>query len=201
MTPKMNMPDYTYLFEKSQLTTDPVKQIQVRGVCQTLLANQVAYNSVQTATGVPWPVIGAIHFRESSQDFDCHLHNGDPLSARTVHVPAGRPLAGNPPFTWIASAIDALSETWRPFDWSIENALAFCEHYNGYGYWARGVNSPYVWSFTDAYTGGLFTSDGVIDLSRKDSRPGVAAIFKTLSSWGGLTLDFNQMAVSFMAVN
>ncbi len=45
---------------------------------------------VAEKTGVPWELIGAIHFRESSLDFNKCLHNGDPLGQKTVRVPAGR---------------------------------------------------------------------------------------------------------------
>ena len=58
---------------------------------------------------MPWYVVGLIHTMESSGNFAAHLHNGDPLSARTTHVPAGRPKAGAPPFTWEESATDALT--------------------------------------------------------------------------------------------
>ena len=40
--------------------------------------------------------------------FDQHLHNGDPLSGRTTHVPPGRPRPASPPFTWEQSAHDAI---------------------------------------------------------------------------------------------
>jgi len=38
--------------------------------------------------------------------FKLHLHNGDPLTARTVNVPKGRPKTGQPPFAWGISAKD-----------------------------------------------------------------------------------------------
>ena len=52
---------------------------------------------------------GVIHSLEAGLSFARHLHNGDPLSARTVQVPRGRPLADEPPFTWEQSAADALT--------------------------------------------------------------------------------------------
>ena len=53
--------------------------------------------------------LGIIHSLEAEFNFNTHLHNGDPLSAQTVHVPRGRPPTGNPPFQWLDSAIDALT--------------------------------------------------------------------------------------------
>jgi lysozyme family protein len=67
------------------------------------------YQAVAQATGVPWWVIGIIHSMEAGLRFDRHLHNGDPLTAHTVRVPAGRPEVGQPPFAWEASAEDALA--------------------------------------------------------------------------------------------
>ena len=49
------------------------------------------YDQVANATGVPWYVIGMIHEMEGGLNFATHLHNGDPLTARTVHVPSGPP--------------------------------------------------------------------------------------------------------------
>ena len=43
-----------------------------------------------------------------SLDFNRHLHNGDPLSSRTTHIPQNRPVKGKPPFTWEESTIDVL---------------------------------------------------------------------------------------------
>src|SRR5215210_8455887 len=70
--------------------------------------NRNRYAAVGDPLGIPWYFIGVIHNMESSQNFKRHLHNGDPLTARTVQVPAGRPKTGSPPFTWEESATDAL---------------------------------------------------------------------------------------------
>ena len=49
------------------------------------------YAAVGKPFGIPWHVVGIIHMLEAAANFTTHLHNGDPLTARTVHVPAGRP--------------------------------------------------------------------------------------------------------------
>ncbi len=95
---------------------------------------------------------------EASQNFTRHLHNGDPLTARTRQVPAGRPRTGNPPFTWEASATDALTldgfNSWT--DWTVAGALFKLERFNGSGYrlYHPQVKSPYLWSFSNHYTEG-----------------------------------------------
>lgn len=188
MTPS----DYSNLYASCRLTDDPRKLKELDSVCRVALANQCFYSTVEKFVSIPWPVIAAIHFRESGQNFKCHLHNGDPLSARTVHIPAGRPAKGAPPFTWIDSACNALTGRVQPPAWDLAGCLEFMEYYNGGGYQKRGVNTPYLWDYTDAYTSGLFVADGTFDPTKKESRPGAAAILKTLEA-KGVSLDFTAL--------
>ncbi|MEO1207489.1 MAG: hypothetical protein AAFV45_14275 [Pseudomonadota bacterium] len=53
----------------------------------------------------PWYFVAIIHAMEASFSFRSHLHNGDSLRRRTVHVPRGRPDVWNPPNDWETSAI------------------------------------------------------------------------------------------------
>jgi lysozyme family protein len=137
---------------------------------------------VEGTTTVPWYVIAAIHYRESGLSYDHHLHNGDPLTGRTVHVPAGRPVKGEPPFTWEESAIDALKMSWLSDNknWDIGDALALLERYNGLGYKKKGLPSPYIWSWTDAYKKGKYVADGKFDPEAVDQQCGAALIIKSL---------------------
>lgn len=90
---------------------------------------------------------------EGDCDFKTHLHNGDPLSARTVQEPTNRPKTGAPPFSWEFSAEDALYfdklDVWT--DWSVPGMLYKMEGFNGYAYHSLGINSPYLWSFSNHY--------------------------------------------------
>ncbi len=63
----------------------------IDNLTDTILSYRSRYESVADTLGIPWYFIAAIHNMESSQNFSKHLHNGDPLNARTRHVPAGRP--------------------------------------------------------------------------------------------------------------
>lgn len=185
--------DYYCLYKSCTLTTDPVSLTQLAKVADTALAHREVYEDVQRKAKVPWVAIAALHFRESNQSFAGHLHNGDPLTARTIHRPASRPQVGDPPFTWTNSAIDALSLVWKPRSFSIGAQLEFLERYNGVGYQKVKLNTPYLWDFTDKYTSGLFTSDGVLDPEKKESRPGCAALFKLFES-RGISLDFTWLS-------
>src|SRR3954463_760465 len=61
--------------------------------------NKNRYETVANKLGIPWYFVGVVHCMEGSLNFNTHLHNGDPLTHRTVHVPANRPPGGDPPFT------------------------------------------------------------------------------------------------------
>jgi len=132
--------------------------------------------------GIPWMFIGVIHGMECGFNFAGHLHNGDPLQARTAHVPAGRPAAGSPPFTWRQSAMDAL--TMKGFhdvsDWSMPRMLYLLEKYNGFGYRMRRVPTPYLWSFSNLYEKGKFVQDGRFDPEAVSKQCGAALMLKAV---------------------
>jgi lysozyme family protein len=142
------------------------------------------YELVQAATGVPWMFVGIVHGMEAGFNFSSHLHNGDPLTARTVQVPKGRPLNGAPPFTWLDSAIDALrfEKLHLVSDWSVPHMLFLLEGYNGFGYRARGVPSPYLWSFSNIYDKGKFVADGKFDPNAVSKQCGSALMLKAIVS-------------------
>lgn len=185
-------PDYLFLITTCVLTKDELKIRELEFICGSTLRNQHIYAAVEENTKIPWPLIAAIHFRESNQNFKKHLHNGDPLTDRTIHVPKGRPLLGEPPFTWEVSAIDALSKFWKPKRWDLPGSLEFLERYNGLGYQKENVYSPYLWNYTNMYTKGLFTSDGHFDSEKIERRPGCVAILETLAM-KGVSLDFTSV--------
>ncbi len=134
--------------------------------------------------GISWMFIGVIHGMECGFNFAGHLHNGDPLLTRTVHVPAGRPMAGSPPFTWRQSAVDAL--TLKGFhevgDWSIPRMLYLLEKYNGFGYRMRRVPTPYLWSFSNLYEKGKFVQDGRYDPEAVSKQCGAALMLKAVAA-------------------
>lgn len=138
------------------------------------------YQSVCARTGVPWPVIAVIHERECSQDWTRSLAQGDPWDRVSVHVPAGR----GPFKSWEDAAVDALNDcapyAGRNRDWSIGSLLTKLEEYNGLGYAARGVPSPYVWAGTDQYRSGKYVRDGVYDPDVIDSQAGCAGLLMAM---------------------
>jgi len=146
------------------------------------------YARVAEVFQMPWQVVAAIHSLEASGRFDRHLHNGDPLSARTRRVPAGRPLHGSPPFTWEESAQDALAMK-KPGEagpWTVPRTLWFLERYNGLGYRKHhpSVKSPYLWSFTNWYRCGKYVADGRWSSAAISSQVGCVPILKGLGFMG-----------------
>ena len=146
------------------------------------------YEEVERAIRVPWFIVAVIHSLESSLDFTTHLHNGDPLTRRTIHVPVGRPLTREPPFTWLQSAVDALTlkrlETWT--DWSAAGSLYQLEGYNGFGYRrvSPAVPTPYLWSFSQHYERGKFTADGRYDPITVSVQCGAAVLLARMAALG-----------------
>lgn len=175
---------YQQLF--ASCTIKPQHRTTVERVAGQVLKHQPRYAKVEHASQVPWAVIAVIHAMESSQRFDRHLHNGDPLHSRTVNIPAQRPL-GQPPFTWEASAVDALHysglSAWR--DWSIAGTLFKLEAYNGWGYrrYHPQVLSPYLWSFSEHYQRGKYAADGHFDANLVSQQCGAAVLLKQLNAF------------------
>lgn len=190
VTPIREMSEYERVvfgrWQRAELTTDQKQITEVCNIALKIVANQKRYEAVASALKIPFWVVGCLHYRETSLDFNRHLHNGDPLVARTVHVPPGRPVNGQPPFTWEESAMDALTiKHWNPAgDWDVVHALVRMEGYNGFGYKTKGVPSPYIWSYTSEYTSGKYASDGKYDSTEVDKEAGCAAIMIWLKRLG-----------------
>jgi len=144
-----------------------------------ITANRSRYEAVSAKTGVPWDVIGVIHYRESACDFAGVLHNGQKIigtGKKTTIVPKGR----GPFKSWEEAAIDALMNC-SPFlakrkDWSLGATLDALEAYNGLGYRNKGLPSPYLWAGTDQYVKGKYVSDGKFDPNHVDPQLGVAPL-------------------------
>jgi lysozyme family protein len=143
-------------------------------------AAKVRYQVVARETRVPWFIVAVIHEREASQNWISSLAQGDPWNEVSVHVPKGR----GPFPTFERAAVDALvncapyAARWK--DWSAGGAMTLLEQYNGIGYAAKSLPSPYVWSGTDQYEKGKFVADGIFDPSVVDKQLGCACIIKAM---------------------
>jgi lysozyme family protein len=137
------------------------------------------YIAVQRVSGVPWYLVGIIHYLESNFSWSSCLHNGDPLPGPTTRWPPWR----GPFASWEEAAIDALHmkrNAWNfvtTWDMLHEILLAL-EVYNGTGYLFRHpeVNSPYLWGQTNHHSRGKYVADGRYDPQAITRQVGAAAI-------------------------
>ncbi len=173
--------EYRFLFDTCIIMEN--KFAEIDEVVLQMQSNKARYENIGNELSIPWNFIAIIHCMEGSLSFKKHLHNGDPLTARTVQVPKGMPKAGTPPFTWEESARDAL--TIEGFvgktDWSIPGMLFSFEKYNGMGYRKKGINTPYLWSYSNQYTRGKFTEDGIYDPNAVSRQVGAAVLLRRMS--------------------
>jgi lysozyme family protein/subtilisin family serine protease len=197
-TPKINplsfdalKVEYNDLFDTCKVNQDKLPEVDK--IIGKILKNQVRYESVGKTHSIPWYFIAVIHNMESSLNFNTHLHNGDPLTARTVHVPAGKPVNGNPPFTWEFSAEDALvsHNIHKVKNWNKARILYELERYNGWGYrkYHPHVKSSYLWSFSNHYSKGKYIADGKWSETTVSKNAGSAVILKRMVETGQLTLS------------
>src|SRR5438128_12574624 len=90
-------PDYQLLWDTMQVK--PEKKGEVDAVVKRILINKKRYENLNNIirvpyphSQIPWQFIAVVHKMEANLGFSYHLHNGDPLTARTKQVPKGRPV-------------------------------------------------------------------------------------------------------------
>lgn len=184
-----------YIYKYNNMVIERVDSIN--HATDKVIQGKERYKTIEALTNVPWYFIGILHLRESDCNFNTHLHNGDSLKARTRQVPAGRPVKGNPPFTFEESALDALG--YEGFlkikDWSIEQMAYNFEQYNGWGYRMNGVPSAYLWSGTNQYKSGKYVADHVFDPSVVDVQVGTMAVLKVILERESVSIPGSQVEI------
>lgn len=183
--------DYEKLFNSCEIREK--NRVDVGWYASKLADERYQKQWVQVAQEVccPWYFVAICHAMEASFDFRAHLHNGDPLSEKTVQVPAKRPPKWNPPSDWVSSAVDAL--TFDKFadqqDWSLARTLYRWESYNGFRSRRNGINTPYLWSFSNHYSKGKFVADGVWDPNAVSKQCGGAVMLKAIVEKGIVKIE------------
>lgn len=173
--------EYADLWQSMTIRKD--RKAAARAAAKAVLDGKARYLAVEGQTGVPWYVVGIIHKMECACHFGKHLHNGDPLTDKTVQVPAGRPAKGQPPFPWEYSACDALryDKLDRVNEWTVERIAFELEKYNGWGVRLyRHQPTAYLWSFTNHYTAGKYIRDGVWSPTAVSKQTGAMALLAVL---------------------
>ena len=172
--------EYLKNYEEAQI--DSERKWEVQAACKKILSNKEKYLAVEKKTKVPWDIIACIHYRESSLNFKCILHNGERIigtGEKTKLVPKNR----GPFSCWEEAAVDALFEKKYlfPKKWTVETELAFVEAFNGLGYKKKKLLSPYVWAGTTKHTErGKYVMDGKFDPNAIEKQLGAVALLKQL---------------------
>lgn len=170
-------PEYAQQWDSIKIL--PSKKSTLTAVARRLIASKDRYLKAEKLTGVPWYMIAVIHERESSQNWNTQLAQGDPLNRKSTHIPRGR----GPFTTWEQGAYDALV-TLKSFnkiiDWRLEKILYYLELYNGWGYHNHQVPSAYLWAGSSVYRGGKYVADGVWSSTAQDVQPGCASLLKIM---------------------
>lgn len=179
--------NYRKLFETCVIKDEKRSEVMWYVSKITDSSRRKSYEAVAEETCVPWYFTAIIHGMECSFDMTSHLHNGDPLKAKTRQVPAGRPNPWLPPSDWVSSATDALryDKLNEKPDWDLAHMLYRWEAYNG---WRSRVlykiNTPYLWSFSNQYTKGKFVADNVWDGNAVSKQCGAGVMLKGLVEGG-----------------
>lgn len=160
------------LYESARLKPSMLWQIRLAG--QHILHYRHQYEPVAERAGIPWWTLGLIHMREASGDFNLRIKDGSPLRGSE---------------SWSDSALATIKPRNKhglTVSGDVEAEGQFCEEWNGLGYRARGINSPYLWSGTQHYLEGKYVRDGEFNSSFVDKQPGVMAVRKWLETEGHL---------------
>lgn len=175
--------EYTHLWSVMRPKL-PLKVVKAQ--TDRIRAHRDSYDFIEKSTSIPWAFVGIVHMMEGNCSFRTHLHNGDALTARTRNVPAGRPKAGKPPFTWEESALDALKmknlHLIGADGWCVERMAYEFERYNGWGYrlYHPDTRSPYLWSGSNLYTRGKYVADGKWSATAVSSQIGAMVLLREL---------------------
>ena len=161
----------------------PGRLSEANAVARKALNGKPTYQQIERLTGVPWHFTALCHYRESNFDFDTYLGNGESLHRVTTIVPKGR----GPFATFVDGAVDAfrIENFVGAQDWGIARMLFRLEAFNGFGYHAKGVNSPYLYGGSTLYgppeaRAGKFVRDHVFDSNHVDSQLGTAVILHAM---------------------
>ncbi|MGB3078377.1 MAG: hypothetical protein WBB31_04805 [Saprospiraceae bacterium] len=177
--------EYQTMFDSCAI--NPTHLQEVETIITKINNNAPRYKIIESVTMVPWYFIGVLHTMESGMNFNTHMHNGDPLTGRTVQVPKGRPVSGNPPFTFEESAIDAMKykKFHQQTSWELPQILYRLEKYNGFGYMeVYHISSPYLWAGSNHYIKGKYVADGQFSSTAVSKQIGAAVLLRRMAENG-----------------
>ncbi len=174
---------------------------EIEKFAQKYKKNKKVYKNIANKANVPPQLVAAIHYRENTKDymsekFKTYLHNGDPLGKETVNEPKGIYFAKG---KFVDAAVHAINlkahyrDDFFRLSSSSKDIVGMCAFfitYNGvydkkeevkmkyknkkksFYKWHNSKHSPYVFSGTNQYKKGKFTSDHNYNPTKKDKQVG-----------------------------
>lgn len=180
-------PGYLELWAKAEVRKDAVTEAHHQ--VDAIYRGKDRLVAFSKSVNIPWFVPGTLLIREAGLrhgelDWGACLHNGERIigTGRKTHlVPAGL----GPFSTWEEAAINAIKrEGLDKLDWTHEDWVAVvcwtAEKFNGFGYRAHGIPSPYLVGGTTVQRPGKFIRDGVYSYTTMDPQIGVMALLKVI---------------------
>lgn len=157
----------------------PEREHEIDSVARRLTRPEAMahFDAVFARLAIPQVVQATICEREDGCDFSKNPAQGDPWNQVSRHVPRGR----GPFRSWDEAANDA----WTVCDhlnvlsvpaWSLAYACWKWEYYNGGGYRAHGIRTPYVVGGTNLQQAGKYVADGDFDAHHMDTQLGCLPI-------------------------
>jgi lysozyme family protein len=164
----------------------PGRRKEFDGFLRRALAGKTRYQALEERTGrgkpngVPWWWSAITAERESTQNWERSLAQGDRWDRVSRNEPRGR----GPFRSWEDAAVDALhiDHVDDVVDMRLEKALFYWERFNGWGYWLYHEHMPssYIWGATTIQEIGKYSSDGHWSGNMWDSQLGCAGMLKVL---------------------
>jgi lysozyme family protein len=167
------LPDYTACLQRMTIT----RAAQVDATAKRLIGFIDAghYKTGCDETDVPQIVAAASFELEASSNFNLNPAQGWPLHQKSRDVPYNGPFDDWTTAQVAAYKIDGLDKVGAA-NWSWEQSCYEEESFNGFGYRAHGVHSPYLWAGTSIYTRSKYDADGDWDPNAIDEQLGVIPV-------------------------
>jgi lysozyme family protein len=130
------------------------------------------YDAGCKTTGVPIAWAAASFEREASSNFKLNPAQGWPLDSESKWIPHNGPFSDWTTAQVAAYDIDGLDKVGAS-NWTWARDCYEGEIFNGMGYRAHGIHSPYLWAGSSLYTEGKYVADGVWSATEVDQQLGI----------------------------